>query len=259
MADCLREFEYFPDLHSAEAYGRYMICESGSVHYDENLEGYIDFAAYGQDKISCETGVFTEMGYLLYHGYHQEMQAILGETIGLKAKDFSEQQELKLYMPLKAVTYHDENDYGDLCQVDFEIDVCPGEPSCYEDEIRSAILDRRSEDELRGMMDYYDGHDTVNAKVQRYVFDVEEVGGELMGVAVLTLNAPLTTAELEKIKETIEGQCADGFGEGFEQRGILCDGKEIYVSLWNADGWKLKTAAELGATEQHHEIQFGGM
>lgn len=259
LADCMYEFESFPGIHSAEEYGKYMICESGHFEYDENLEGYINFAAYGHDKISRETGAFTDRGYLLYHGYNQQMQSILGETIGIKAKDLPEPQELKLYMPLKAATFYDTNDYGDLYQVDFEIDVYPDELSCFENEIRSAILDRRSEDERRGMMDYYDGHDTVNAKVQRYVFDVEEVHGGLMGVAILTLNAPLNAAELKKIKETIEGQCSDGFGEGFEQQEIKCNGKEVYVSLWGADNWSLKTAAEMGIAEQSYKMQFGGM
>lgn len=259
MAGCMYELESFPGIHNAKEYGKYMICESGHFKYDENLEGYINFAAYGQDKISRETGAFTDKGYLLYHGYNQEMQAILSQTIGLQSKKMPEPQELKLYMPLKATTYHDTNDYGDLYQVDFEIEVYPDELAGYEDEIHSAIFDRRLEDEKRGMMDYYGGHDTVNAKVQKYVFDVEEVRGELMGVAVLTLNAPLDAAELEKIKETIEGQCSDGFGEGFEQQEIDCNGKEVYVSLWGAKDWSLKTAAEMGISEQSYKMQFGGM
>lgn len=260
LADCMYEFESFPGIHTAEEYGRYMICESGHFEYDENLADYIDFRAYGQDKISRETGAFTDRGYLLYHGYNQEMQNILSQTIGLKAKEMPEPQELKLYMPLNAVTYHDENGYGDLYQVDFEIEVYADELAAYEDEIRSAMQKRMHDSESeRGLMKYYGHTDTVNAKVRKYVFEVEEVRGELMGVAVLTLNAPLDAAELEKIKETIEGQCSDGFGEGFEQQEIKCNGKEVYVSLWDAKDWSLKTAAEMGISEQSYKMQFGGM
>ncbi|WP_312645154.1 antirestriction protein ArdA [Hydrogenoanaerobacterium sp.] len=259
LSDCMYEFECFPGVHTPHQYGRHIICESGHFEYDENLEDYIDFQSYAQDKISRETGVFTDKGYLLYHGYNQEMQNILRQTLGLKTKEMQEPQELKLYMPLKAVTYYDENDYGDLCQVDFEMEVYPEELSCYEDEIREAIRDRRLDEEKRGMMDYYDGHDSVNAKVQQYLFDVELIKGKLMGIVTLTLNAPLNQAELDKIKETIEGQCSDGFGEGFEQREINCNGKEIYVSLWGTNDWSLKTAEEMGITEQKYEMQFGGM
>ena len=259
LAGCMYEFESFPDIHTPEQYGKYMICESGRFEYDENLEDYIDFKSYGQDKISRETGAFTSKGYLLYHGYDLEMQGILNKNIGLKIKELHEPQELKLYMPLRAVTYQDENDYGDLYQVDYEIDVYSEELSSYEDEIRTAIINHRLDDEKRGMMDYYDEPDTVNAKVQKYLFDVEVIDGELMGVAVLTLNAPLNQGELIKIKEAIEGQCSDGFGEGLEQREIKCNGKEVYVSLWNSHDWSLKTAEEMGITEQKYEMKFGGM
>jgi len=259
LANNMYEFETFPNIYTPEQYGRYIICESGRFEYDDNLEAYTDFQSYGRDKINRETGAFTPAGYLLYHGYNMEMQSILNKNIGLKIKALQEPQELKLYMPLRAVTYQDENDYGDLYQVDFEIDIYPEELTEFEDEIRAAVIGHRLEDEKRGMMDYYDEHDTVNAKVQKYLFDVEIIDRELMGVAVLTLNAPLNQAELTKIKETIEGQSSDGFGEGLEQREIKCNGKEIYVSLWNSHDWSLKTAEEMGISEHKHEMEFGGM
>jgi len=259
LANYMYEFETFPDIYTPEQYGRYIICESGHFEYDDNLEAYTDFQSYGRDKINRETGAFTPTGYLLYHGYNMEMQSILNKNIGLKIKELQEPQELKLYMPLRAATYQDENDYGELYQVDFEIDVYPEELAEFEDEIRAAVIGHRLEDEKRGMMDYYDEHDTVNAKVQKYLFDVEIIDRELMGVAVLTLNAPLNQAELTKIKETIEGQSSDGFGEGLEQHEIKCNGKEIYVSLWNSHDWSLKTAEEMGILEQKNEMKFGGM
>ena len=192
LAACMYEFELFPGIRNAEEYGRYMIRDSGRFEYDPNLEDYIDFKGYGQDKISHETGAFTDKGYLLYHGYHQEMQNILHQTLGMKIKDAREPLELKLYMPLKAVTYQDENAYGDLYQVDSEIDVYPDELAEYAEEIRRAMEDRRHGDEAeRGLMKYYGHADSVNAKVRKYVFDVEEVRGKLMGVAVLSLSAPL--------------------------------------------------------------------
>ncbi len=72
------------------------------------------------------------------------------------------------------------------------------------------------------------------------------------------LNA-LNQEELIKIKGAIEGQCSDGFGRGFEQREIDCNGKEVYVSLWNSHDWNLKTAEEMGITEQNYGMKFGGM
>ena len=105
-------------------------------------------------------------------------------------------------------------------------------------------------------MRYYDDHDSVNAKVSKYVFNVELVEGELMGVAVLTLNDELTPKELEKIKENVTGQASDGWSEGFEQREISTDMGDVYVSFWNSDNWFIKTAEEMGIEENQ---KIGGM
>ena len=100
------------------------------------------------------------------------------------------------------------------------------------------------------MMKYYSECDSLNAKVSKYEFTVEEVGGELMGVAVLTLNDDLTEKELDLIKSEVTGQASDGYGEGFEQNEIQTDDGSIYVSFWNHENWYIKTAEELGIIEQ---------
>jgi len=46
------EFEVFPNIHTAEEYGRYMICDSGHFEYDENLEEYIHFEGYGWTNVN---------------------------------------------------------------------------------------------------------------------------------------------------------------------------------------------------------------
>lgn len=59
------------------------------------------------------------------------------------------------------------------------------------------------------MMKYYSERDSLNAKVSKYEFTVEEVGGELMGVAVFTLNDDLTEKELDLIKSEVTGQASE--------------------------------------------------
>jgi len=107
LQDSMYEFELFPNIHTAEEYGKYIICESGHFDYDENLEEYIDFERYGKQKIASENGAFTEKGYILYHGYNEELAQVLWEHLGIEIpkQDF---QELKLYMPLRGATYYDE-------------------------------------------------------------------------------------------------------------------------------------------------------
>ncbi len=114
-------------------------------------------------------------------------------------------------------------------------------------------------------MEYYNKANTVNAKVQKLSFDVEVIDNQLMGVAKLELNAPLNQFELDDIKDYIEGQCSDGWGEGFEQREIKCGEKEFYVSFWQPGDWELKTGEEIGletfepAEEPKMGMNMGGM
>ncbi|WP_206458335.1 antirestriction protein ArdA [Anaerovorax sp. IOR16] len=259
LLDSMYEFELFPNIHTAEEYGKYIICDSGHFEYDENLEEYIDFKAYGRQKIANENGAFTEKGYILYHGYNSELAQVLSEHLGIEIPK-QDLQELKLYMPLRATTYYDENNYGDLYQVDFEIEVYPDELAEYKDEIMQAIEKNALPEETeRGLMKYYSEQDSINAKVKRYDFSVEEVNGQLMGVANLILKIPLNDNELVKIKDEITGQASDGWGEGFEQREIKCNGKEVYVSFWGAKNWCLQTPEEMGIEQQNHDMKFGGM
>ncbi|MEA5084308.1 MAG: antirestriction protein ArdA [Lachnospiraceae bacterium] len=258
IMNSLHEFEIFHGIHTAKDYGRYMIIDSGHFEYDENLEEYIDFEKYGSHRLKWENGVFTDQGYILYHGYNMELTNMLSE-IGIEVEP-QETQTLKLYMPLRATTYYDENDYGDLYQVNFEIEVYPEELAEYEEEILEAIEHNSLPEEKEcGLMKYYGQNDSVNAKVKRYDFSVENVGGKLMGVATLVLNAPLEDKEMGKIKEEISGQASDGWCEGFEQREIKCNGKEIYVSFWQSKNWSLQTAEELGISEPKQELTMGGM
>lgn len=258
IMDSIHEFELFLGIHSALDYGRYMICDSGHFEYDENLEEYIDFERYGSQRLKWENGAFVEAGYLLYHGYNMELAEILSE-VGIEV-EAQETQTLKLYMPLKGSTYYDENQYGEPYQVDFEIEVYPEELSEYEDEILEALeKNRLPEEKERGLMQYYSDNDSVNAKVKCYDFSVENVRGKLMGVATLVLNAPLNDKEMQKIKEQISGQASDGWGEGFEQREINCNGKEVYVSFWQSKNWSLQTAEELRIAQPKQEMIMGGI
>jgi len=257
LADSMYEFELFDGIHSVENYGRYMICDSEHFEYDSNLQEYIDFKRYGQEKMAHEFGAFSEKGYITYHGYNQKLANLLFENLGMVFPEQEEMQTLKLYMPLRITTYDIENEYGYKEYANEPQEISNAEVAQYLDVILKAIEENNlPEEEQRGLMRYYDDYDSVNAKVSKYVFSVELVEGELMGVAVLTLNNELTPKELEKIKDEIIGQAADGMGESFEQREISTDMGDIYVSFWNSDNWFIKTAEEMGIEENQ---KMGGM
>jgi hypothetical protein len=153
-------------------------------------------------------------------------------------------QTLKLYMPLTVTTY-ERDEYGDMDNDPTELD--NRTVLSNEDHILAAILKERTPEESeRGLMKYYGADDAVNDKVRSYVFTVERVQGQLMGVAECRIKSELTVEELELLKEDISGQASDGFGEGFEQRPIKTPGGEIYVSLWSSEkSWSIETKAEL--------------
>jgi hypothetical protein len=258
LADSMYEFELFDGIKDAESYGRYMICKSGHFEYDDNLEEYIDFKRYGQVKIANEVGAFSNNGYIVYHGYNQKLSNILSKNLGMEIPKVNEQKVLKLYMPLTITTYDIENEYGYRETSNEPIELSNYEVTSYLDEILEAIEKYNlPEEKERGLMKYYDDHDSVNSKVSKYEFSVEMVEGELMGVAILTLNDALTMQELEKIKDNITGQASDAWGEGFEQREIRTDIGDIYISFWNSgEDWFIKSAEEMGIAE--NQI-MGGM
>lgn len=100
------------------------------------------------------------------------------------------------------------------------------------------------EEEERGLMKYYHKDDTINQKVQSYVFNVEQIQDQLMGVAECRVKGELTVEELKQLKDEISRQ-ACGFGERFEQHPIETGDGEIYVSLWSSDrSWSIMTQDE---------------
>lgn len=142
----------------------------------------------------------------------------------LGRSDFMETENL--YSPL----FCGLNDNGNITPISQE------QAADYEEAIHTAILDEQHNDEAgRGLMKYYYGYDEVNKNVQSIFVDVEVHGGKLWGVATLELTEPLEPDEMDSLKDYLSEQYSDGFGEGFEQRGIEVDYGELHVSLWSPE------------------------
>lgn len=68
VAEHLDQFDFAPGVHTPEEYGRYMIRDSGHFDYDSNLDEFYDYGKYGHMHLERSQGMFTEQGYISYHG-----------------------------------------------------------------------------------------------------------------------------------------------------------------------------------------------
>jgi hypothetical protein len=93
---------------------------------------------------------------------------------------------------------------------------------------------RSSEEAERGLMEYYDKPDLVNEKIRSLTIDMAIHDGRLWAEASIALTEPLTPDELNTLREYIEGQYSDGWGEGFEQQDIKIEDGVLHVHLWKS-------------------------
>ena len=69
LAENLDLFDFAPDTHTPEEYGKYMIQQSGHFDYDEHLDKFYDYEGYAMQRMNEEDGMFTGRGYIAYKGY----------------------------------------------------------------------------------------------------------------------------------------------------------------------------------------------
>lgn len=162
--------------------------------------------------------------------------------------------ETKLYCPL-TICIEPDDDYGDLEEV----------PSAnytyYDDKINKRIRQELNYDEderEHGLIAYTD-NEHLAEKVYSVFPSVETRDGDLYGVVTIKSYGELNQAELSELTNEIEGQLADGFGEGFEQRQIRLGEDKAYISFWNSgDNYFIKPESEV-FPEQKFEQTIGGL
>ena len=92
LAENLDQFEFAPGAHTPAEYGRFMIQETGHVDYDENLEGFYDYEKFGLQRMEQESGMFTDRGYVSYHGTMSLEELMMEDP----AESFREEQGLQM-------------------------------------------------------------------------------------------------------------------------------------------------------------------
>lgn len=123
------------------------------------------------------------------------------------------------------------NDYGDL--EDYPDEYEGSYLAVYEDKIRDLIKKEESRD-AENLAEYFDGSNSVSAKLKEIHFSTQNVDGILYGCIRVELNKALTSEEDTEIKDFLTGQCSDGLGESLEQREIRVEDGDMYVSFWHA-------------------------
>lgn len=149
-------------------------------------------------------------------------------------------ETMRIFFPLKIFSYPQYD-----CLEDERENISLREAVVYEDQILAAIAkENRHFENDRGLAEYI--HDeALKGKVYSLYPTVEIVDGELWGVMVAGLKAPLSGEETAVLMDYVCGQNSDGYGEGFEQRPIKTSDGEIYVSFWDSENYSMKLEKEM--------------
>ena len=161
--------------------------------------------------------------------------------------EFASEHE-DFYCPLQATIIDENGNEWNIAQENLPV---------YENEIQLKIEDCQQAD--MDMAAYVGKHANLRDKLLYVEWGVENRNDRLYGKISCYFSTPLSTEETERLKDAITGQNADGFGEGFEQRGIKTEDGEIHVSLWNHEEYFLKSGEEMDEYLQKNEITMGGI
>ena len=165
---------------------------------------------------------------------------------------------LRLFSPLTANVYPN-NEWGHLS--DCPEEVSPYELCAYADEIQQMIEQEHLDSEGERGLAVYLHDEQLQDKVFCMKPAVEIWQGELWGVLEVQTHGELSAGEMKELISQWEGQCSDGWGEGFEQWPIQTEDGELYVSFWNSGSdFSIRPEQELkNGQAQGFGMQMGGM
>ncbi|WP_270816157.1 hypothetical protein [Hungatella effluvii] len=241
-------------------------------HYDfvpdmEKIQTPADYAYYiieNQELFIADEAVdfinYDAMGKALLHdyGYTQTSFGPVSRADRSIHQLPDELTTLRLFSPITAELY-EKNEWGDMKWDAIHMngrDICK-----YREDILSLIerehLDTEGD---RGLAVYLDNV-LLGRKVYGMKPTVEVWEGELWGVLEVQTHGKLSAGEMKELISEWEGQCSDGWGEGFEQRPIKTGEGELYVSFWHSGSdFFIRPEQELkGEQTQGFGMQMGGI
>ena len=228
-------YEFVPgDEETLRKMGQEVI-ENLGVSLDDSIMAHIDFADIVRRELESQGMRRTGAGYFQRNDNTFQRNHSIPKT-----------QPLKLYYAPKVTCWVTE-DEPDTGLREYE-ETIPNDVALRASRQITEALERgfSPEERERGLMSYFWGGKNVGTKVYSAFPRVEEIGGQLWGVADCQVKAPLTGEEMTELKDFLSSQMSDGFGEGFEQRGISCEFGEIFVSFWSCGkDWKIYEEHEM--------------
>ena len=247
IAAGLERYTILPEeVKTAEDYAVYcMKADQVDIGANTDLQQFINYKAYGEFRMKGDAVVQTEHGL------------VRREDIPM-AQPTEDLEEFKLFSPLKGIIYPYDEEWGGISNQAGE--VSSAELCLYEDKILERIGQERLEEEGERGLAVYLGNRLLKRKVFSMNPTVEMWNGELWGVLEVKSHGPLSPQELSGLMEAWEGQEADGWGEGFEQREIKTEEGDICVSFWNSgDDFFIKTESDLKQWQtQDFGMKMGG-
>lgn len=143
-----------------------------------------------------------------------------------------ERNTVRLFSPLTGQLYL-KTSFGDI--ENESVHLGAEELCIYEEEITRAIEEVMQIMKCEhGLADFLDNL-LLKQKVYAMIPSVEKWNDRLWGVLAVKINGELSEGERNALTREWEGQCSDGFGEGFEQNEIKVDDGVLCVSFWQSD------------------------
>ena len=99
LAENLDLFEFVPNIKTPEELGRFMIQQSGHFEYDPNLDGFYDYAKYGEQRVREQAGAFNELGYIGYTGAMSFDELMMEDPAEAYQQEQKEEQGLTMQSP----------------------------------------------------------------------------------------------------------------------------------------------------------------
>ena len=249
LLDELSQYHLLPeDIKTPEDYAHHMFASEDfpdRYYVDGFTSDFVDYNALGK-ALMKENGV-AQTSFGIVERYDRAIRQLPEELT-----------DMRLFSPLTAQVYP-RTEYGDL---ENEPDSMSAyELTDYQDEILAAIeRDNRDTGGERGLAEYLNNV-LLGRKIHSMIPTVEEWNGKLWGVLEVQTHGELSEGELRGLSEEWEGQCSDGWGEGFEQREIKIDQGELNVSFWHSGrDFSILPEQELkNQPEQRPGIGMGGI